>query len=97
MTEFGKVDLLTPAELDKASHGQVDIVLNPLSVYRGQRQTAEKAYEEIRKTGSQREMVARGELQERDPFKKLIDYDGQVRARAAELKGQKQNTNSPKP
>src|SRR5690606_33274844 len=35
MTEFGKVDLQTPQELAKASGGNIDIVLNPLSVYRG--------------------------------------------------------------
>jgi methylisocitrate lyase len=88
MTEFGKVDLMTPAELDSASSGNVDIVLNPLSVYRAQRQTAENGYDEIRKLGTQRQMVVRGELQERGPFKKLIDYDGQVRARMSELSDQ---------
>lgn len=87
MTEFGKVDLLTPEELDNRSGGAVDIVLNPLSVYRAQRQTAAEAYEDIRKTGSQRDFVKDGRLQERGPFQQLIDYDGQVRKRAEELSG----------
>lgn len=82
MTEFGKVDLQTPQELAKASGGNIDIVLNPLSVYRGQRQTAAVMYKEIHDTGSQRDLVARGLLQDRVYFQTLIDYDGQVAARA---------------
>ncbi|TVQ83454.1 MAG: methylisocitrate lyase [Micavibrio sp.] len=85
MTEFGKIDLLTPEELDAAAGGAVDIVLNPLSVYRAQRQTAAEAYRDIRKTGSQRGLVKDGKLQKRGDFQALVDYDGQVAARAEEL------------
>lgn len=82
MTEFGKVEMKTPAELEQETGGNVDIVLNPLSVYRGQRDTAARMYEEIRKTGSQRNLVKQGLLQTREYFMSLIDYAGQVAARA---------------
>lgn len=82
MTEFGKVALKTPAELAQESGGNIDIVLNPLSVYRGQRETAAKMYKEIRDTGSQRDLAKGGQLQTRESFQSLIDYEGQVAARA---------------
>lgn len=82
MTEFGKVDLKTPAEIAAETGGTVDLVLNPLSVYRGQRQTAAEMYKEIHDTGSQRDLVKAGGLQEREYFQALVDYDGQVAARA---------------
>ena len=91
MTEFGKVDLLTPQELSEFSNDMIDIVLNPLSVYRAQRQTAAEAYEDIRKTGSQRGLVAQGKLQERGPFQDLIDYKGQVKRRAMDLEKTQQD------
>lgn len=82
MTEFGKVDLKTPAELAQASGGNIDIVLNPLSVYRGQRETAAKMYSEIHDKGTQRDLANSGQLQTRESFQSLIDYEGQVAARA---------------
>ncbi len=85
MTEFGKVDLKTPAEIAKETGGNVDIVLNPLSVYRGQRETAAKMYKDIRNTGSQRGLVAQNSLQTREYFQSLIDYPGQVEKRAKML------------
>lgn len=85
MTEFGKVALKTPAELAQESGGNIDIVLNPLSVYRGQRETAAKMYADIRKTGSQRDLANSGQLQTRESFQSLIDYEGQVAGRAKTL------------
>ena len=82
MTEFGKVDLKTPAELAQESGGNIDIVLNPLSVYRGQRETAAKMYKEIQSQGTQRNLANTGQLQTRESFQSLIDYEGQVEARA---------------
>jgi 2-methylisocitrate lyase-like PEP mutase family enzyme len=61
------------------------MVLNPLSVYRGQRQTAAQMYREIATTGSQRGLVAEKKLQTREDFQSLIDYDGQVAARGKML------------
>lgn len=87
MTEFGKVELKTPAEIAQETDGNVDIVLNPLSVYRGQRETAAKMYREIRDTGSQRGLVKKNLLQTREYFQSLIDYAGQVAARAKLLGG----------
>lgn len=82
MTEFGKVDLKTPQEIAAETNGNVDLVLNPLSVYRGQRQTAAEMYKAIHDTGSQRDLVKAGSLQNREYFQALVDYDGQVAARA---------------
>lgn len=92
MTEFGKVELKTPQELAKETGGAVDIVLNPLSVYRGQREMAAKMYQEIRKTGSQRNLVKAGLLQTREYFQDLIDYAGQVAERAKQLLGKSGNS-----
>lgn len=85
MTEFGKVELKTPAEIAAETAGNVDIVLNPLSVYRAQRQTAAELYKQIHDTGSQRDAVKAGRLQTREYFQDLIDYKGQVDARGKML------------
>jgi methylisocitrate lyase len=84
MTEFGKVALKTPKELFDETGGTVDIVLNPLTVYRAQRQTAAEMYKELYAKGSQRGMESR--LQNREDFQSLIDYPAQVAARAGALK-----------
>jgi len=84
MTEFGKVALKTPKELFDETGGNVDIVLNPLTVYRAQRQTAAEMYRELHAKGTQRGMEPR--LQNREDFQKLIDYPAQVAARAELLK-----------
>jgi len=81
MTEFGKVALKTPKEL--APEG-VDMVLNPLTVYRAQRETAARMYKDIRAQGSQRGMEDK--LQKREDFQSLINYPEQVRQRAELLK-----------
>lgn len=81
MTEFGKVELKTPAEIAAETSGQVDIVLNPLSVYRGQRATAAMMYKDIQLSGSQRDLVQKGLLQKREYFQDLIGYTAQVEAR----------------
>jgi len=85
MTEFGKVDLKSPRELHEESKGAIDIVLNPLTVYRAQRQTAAEMYKELYYKGSQRGMEPK--MQTRENFQKLIDYEGQVKARAGKLAG----------
>lgn len=85
MTEFGKVDLKTPLEIEKETGGNVDIVLNPLSIYRAQRQTAAVGYKEVFETGSQRGLVARGLLQMREYFQDLINYTKQIADRAKSL------------
>lgn len=85
MTEFGKVELKTPREIAQETAGNVDIVLNPLSVYRGQRETAAKMYKEIKSTGSQRDLANSGQLQTREYFQDLIGYKEQVAARAKAL------------
>jgi len=84
MTEFGKVALKTPKELFDETAANVDIVLNPLTVYRGQRHTAAEMYKELLAKGTQRGMVPH--LQTRESFQALIDYPGQVKARAELLK-----------
>ena len=83
MTEFGKVALKTPREIARETGGAVDIVLNPLTVYRGQRQTAAKMYQEIHAQGTQRGMEP--QLQKREDFQQLIDYPGQVAERVRQL------------
>ncbi|MBU6475549.1 MAG: isocitrate lyase/phosphoenolpyruvate mutase family protein [Alphaproteobacteria bacterium] len=84
MTEFGKVALKTPQELFMESKGAVDIVLNPLTVYRAQRQTAAEMYRELHGKGTQRGMESR--LQAREDFQNLIGYPAQVADRAALLR-----------
>jgi methylisocitrate lyase len=84
MTEFGKVELKTPQELQKKTKGAVDMVLNPLTVYRAQRQVAEKMYAELQAKGTQRGMEP--QLQKREDFQSLINYPAQVADRARKLK-----------
>ncbi len=85
MTEFGRVELKTPTEIAQETQGNVDIVLNPLSVYRGQRETAARMYKEIKTSGSQRDLANQGQLQTREYFQDLIGYSEQVAARAKAL------------
>lgn len=84
MTEFGKVALKTPAELFSETGGAIDIVLNPLTVYRAQRFTAAEMYKELAQKGTQRGMEPK--LQTREYFQALIDYPQQVADRADVLK-----------
>ena len=84
MTEFGKVALKTPREIFDETGGTVDIVLNPLTVYRAQRQTAAEMYKELHVKGTQRGMESR--LQNREDFQALINYPQQVKSRAELLK-----------
>ena len=83
MTEFGKVALKTPKEIFDEAGGAVDIVLNPLTVYRAQRLTAADMYRDLHAKGTQRGMEPR--FQTREDFQKLIDYPQQVADRAAML------------
>jgi methylisocitrate lyase len=84
MTEFGKVALKTPQEIFKEADGNVDIVLNPLTVYRAQRFTAAEMYEKLYTKGTQRGLEPL--LQTREDFQSLINYPAQVAERAALLK-----------
>jgi methylisocitrate lyase len=84
MTEFGKVALQTPAELYAASQGAIDMVLNPLTVYRAQRLTAAEMYWTIFERGTQR--GSESKLQTREDFQKLINYPQQVSDRTLQLK-----------
>lgn len=86
MTEFGKVALKTPKELFDESQGNVDIVLNPLTVYRAQRHTAAEMYKELYVKGTQRGLEPK--LQTREDFQSLIDYPQQVKDRGERLKKQ---------
>lgn len=83
MTEFGKVDLLTPKELEAQSNGNVDIMLTPLSVYRAMRKLAENVYQQIFTDGTQKNLLK--QLQTRPEFQSLIGYDDQRANRAAAL------------
>ena len=85
MTEFGKVALKTPKEIAAETGGAVDIVLNPLTVYRAQRQTAVEMYQKIFEHGTQRGMEA--QLQKREDFQALIGYEEQVAERTRLLSG----------
>lgn len=83
MTEFGKVALKTPEELAVESSGNVDIVLLPLTVYRAQRKTAADIYKTLFEKGTQRGMEKN--LQTREDFKSLINYEKQVEERKQSL------------
>lgn len=83
MTEFGKVELLTPKELEAQSDGNVDIMLTPLSVYRAMRKLAENVYQQIFTDGTQKNLLK--QLQTRPEFQSLIGYDAQRANRATAL------------
>lgn len=68
ITEFGKTDLYTTAEL--AAHG-VDMALYPLSAFRAMAKAAETVYSAIRKDGTQKSVV--GIMQERTALYEVID------------------------
>jgi methylisocitrate lyase len=69
ITEFGKTPLFTVAELRSAS---VAMVLYPLSAFRAMNQAALKVYENVRKTGTQKQLL--GEMQTREELYEFLNY-----------------------
>lgn len=69
ITEFGKTDLYTTAQLAGAG---VDMALYPLSAFRAMSQAAETVYEDIRKAGSQKGVLHL--MQTRDELYERLDY-----------------------
>jgi methylisocitrate lyase len=69
ITEFGKTPLFTVEEL-RASN--VAIALYPLSAFRAMNQAALKVYETVRKTGTQKSVLA--DMQTRDELYEFLNY-----------------------
>jgi len=69
ITEFGKTPLFSVAELRSAD---VAIVLYPLSAFRAMNQAALAVYEALRKTGTQKDMLA--QMQTRDELYEFLNY-----------------------
>lgn len=75
MTEFGLTPLLTVDELREAG---IEMVLYPLTAFRAMNAAAQKAYQTLRRDGSQRALL--GELQTRDELYELLNYLDQERS-----------------
>ena len=69
ITEFGKSPLYTVDELRSAGVG---IVLYPLTAFRAMNKAAQKVYDTVRKTGTQKALV--GEMQTREELYEVIGY-----------------------
>lgn len=69
MTEFGKTQLMTVEELKAVG---VSIVLYPLSAFRAMNSAAMSVYEDIRKSGSQKQSL--NKMQTREALYRLLDY-----------------------
>jgi methylisocitrate lyase len=69
ITEFGKSPLFTVDELRSAN---VAMVLYPLTAFRAMNKAALKVYENLRKTGSQKNSI--GEMQTREELYDIINY-----------------------
>ena len=69
ITEFGKSPLFTVEELRSAN---VAIVLYPLTAFRAMNKAAFKAYEEVRKKGTQKGIT--GDMQTREELYEVINY-----------------------
>jgi methylisocitrate lyase len=69
ITEFGKSPLFTVEELRSAN---VAIVLYPLTAFRAMNKAAFKAYEEVRKKGTQKGII--GDMQTREELYEVINY-----------------------
>src|SRR2546429_7305575 len=69
ITEFGKTPLFSVDELRSAN---VAMVLYPLSAFRAMNKAALKAYETLRKQGTQKSSV--GEMQTREELYDIINY-----------------------
>ena len=69
LTEFGKTDLYTTAQLRTVG---VDMALYPLSAFRAMAKAAEQVYTAIRKDGNQANVI--GLMQTREELYKTLDY-----------------------
>jgi methylisocitrate lyase len=69
ITEFGKSPLFTVEELRSAN---VAMILYPLSAFRAMNKAALKLYETVRKTGTQKSLIA--EMQTREELYETINY-----------------------
>ena len=69
ITEFGKTPMFTLDELRSVS---VAIALYPLTAFRAMNKAALKAYETVRRKGSQKDVL--GEMQTRDELYEFLDY-----------------------
>jgi methylisocitrate lyase len=69
ITEFGKTPLFTVDELRSADVG---IVLYPLTAFRAMNKAALRAYETVRKTGTQKSLLP--EMQSREELYDTIGY-----------------------
>ena len=69
ITEFGKTPLFT---LDELRSANVAIALYPLSAFRAMNKAALKVYETVRKTGSQKGVVA--DMQTREELYDFLNY-----------------------
>ena len=69
LTEFGKTDYYTTAQLEKVG---VDMALYPLSAFRAMSKAAEAVYAAIRKDGTQQSVVPA--MQTREELYKVLDY-----------------------
>ncbi len=70
MTEFGKSPLL---DLDQLREVGVKMVLYPLSAFRAMSAAAENVYRELKKQGTQRDLL--GTMQTRDVLYDVLGYD----------------------
>jgi methylisocitrate lyase len=69
ITEFGKSPLFSTEELRSAN---VAMVLYPLSAFRAMNKAAQRVYEEIRRKGTQKGVIA--EMQTREELYEIINY-----------------------
>jgi methylisocitrate lyase len=69
ITEFGKSPLFTVEELRGAN---VAMILYPLTAFRAMNKAAQKVYENLRKTGTQKASI--GEMQTREELYEIINY-----------------------
>jgi len=69
ITEFGKTPLFT---LDELRSANVAMALYPLTAFRAMNKAALKVYETVRKTGSQKDVIA--DMQTRDQLYDYLDY-----------------------
>jgi methylisocitrate lyase len=69
LTEFGKTPLFSVDEMRDAG---VRLVLYPLTAFRAMSAAAQRAYETLRKHGTQRELL--GAMQSRDELYKVLGY-----------------------
>jgi methylisocitrate lyase len=69
ITEFGKTPLFT---LDELRSADVAMVLYPLTAFRAMNKAALRAYETVRKTGTQKSLLA--EMQTREELYDMIGY-----------------------